>query len=156
MAHRHSRVPDSLDVQQDCQTDVAPVCQTVSYVTRDKWDTIDDDSLAEAADVDGPNMDEFYQQVVSSDEEDCCDSDDREMSEEVDFIDSDKSDKEDCCDSDVWSVVSPFGMQWVHFRRKRLVSGRRLCSGTAYFQERSWPIRLFRCEGMCLCHQCNI
>ena len=30
MVHRHSRDPDSLDVQQDCQTDVAPVCQTVS------------------------------------------------------------------------------------------------------------------------------
>ena len=38
MVHRHSRDPDSLDVQQDCQTDVAPVCQTVSYVTRDEWD----------------------------------------------------------------------------------------------------------------------
>ena len=42
MVHRHSR--DS-DVQQDCQTDVAPVCQIVSYVTRDEWDMFDDDSL---------------------------------------------------------------------------------------------------------------
>ena len=33
MVHRHNRYPDSLNVQQDCQTDVAPVCQTVSYVT---------------------------------------------------------------------------------------------------------------------------
>ena len=81
MVHRYSRDLDSLDIQQDCQTDVAPVCQTVSYVTQDEWDTIDDDSLAEAADADGPNMDEFYQRVVSSDEEDCCDSDDRDMSE---------------------------------------------------------------------------
>ena len=39
MVHRHSRIPDSLDVQQDCQTDVAPVYQTVSYATRDEWDT---------------------------------------------------------------------------------------------------------------------
>ena len=70
MVHRHSRDPDSLDVQQDCQTDVAPVCQTVSYVTWGEWDTIDDDSLAEAPDADGPSMDEFYQQVVSSDGED--------------------------------------------------------------------------------------
>ena len=36
MVHRHSRDPVSSDVQQDCQTDVAPVCQTVSYVTRDE------------------------------------------------------------------------------------------------------------------------
>ena len=80
-------------------------------------------------------MDEFYQRVVSSDdedfvdsddgfvtdldrdmsdEEDCCDSDDRDMSEEEDFVDSDDgsvadldrdmSDEEDCCDSDVGSV----------------------------------------------------
>ena len=25
MVHRHSRIPDSLDVRQDCQMDVAPV-----------------------------------------------------------------------------------------------------------------------------------
>ena len=35
MVHRHSRIPDSLDVQQDCQMDVAPVYQTVSHATRD-------------------------------------------------------------------------------------------------------------------------
>ena len=140
MVHRHSRDLDSLDVQQDCQTDVAPVCQTVSYVTWDEWDTIDDDSLAEATDADGPNMDEFYQQVVSSDdedfvisdngsvadldrdisdEEDCCDSDDRDMSEEEDFVTSDDgsladldrviSDEDDCGDSDVGSVAD---LQW--------------------------------------------
>ena len=33
----------------------------------------DDDSLAEAADADSPNMDEFYQRVVSSDDEDFVD-----------------------------------------------------------------------------------
>ena len=60
MVHRHSRDPDSLNVQRDCHTDVAPVCQTVSCVARDEWDMFDDDSLAEAADVDGPNIDEFY------------------------------------------------------------------------------------------------
>ena len=60
MVHRHSRDPDSLDVLQDCQTDVAPVCQTVSYAMRDEWDTIDNDSLTEAADADDPNMDDFY------------------------------------------------------------------------------------------------
>ena len=61
MVHHHSRDPDSSDVQQDCQMDVAPVCQTVSCVTWDEWDTFDDDSLAEATDADSPNMDEFYQ-----------------------------------------------------------------------------------------------
>ena len=76
MVHHHSRDPDSSDVQQDCQMDVAPVCQTVSCVMRDEWDTFDDDSLADAADADGPNMDEFYQRVVSSDDEDFVDSDD--------------------------------------------------------------------------------
>ena len=45
MVYRHSRDPDSLDFQQDCQTDVAPVCQTLSYVTRDELDTFGDYSL---------------------------------------------------------------------------------------------------------------
>ena len=36
MVHLHSRDPDSSDVQQHWQTDVAPVCQTVSCVTRDE------------------------------------------------------------------------------------------------------------------------
>ena len=33
MVHRHSRLPESSDVWQDCQMDVAPVYQTVSYAT---------------------------------------------------------------------------------------------------------------------------
>ena len=37
---------------------------------------LDDDSLTEAFDADGPNMDEFYQRVVSLDEVDFVDSDD--------------------------------------------------------------------------------
>ena len=44
MVHRHSRIPDSLDVQQESQMDVAPVYQTVLYATRDEWDTSDNDS----------------------------------------------------------------------------------------------------------------
>ena len=117
MVHRHSRDPDSLDVLQDCQTDVAPVYQTVSYATRDKLDTIDNDSLTEAADAVDLNMDNFYQRVVSSDDQDLFDSDDgsvtdldRDMSEEEYYLDSDDgsvadldgnmSDEEDCCDSD--------------------------------------------------------
>ena len=43
MVHHHSRDSDSSDVPQDCQTGVAHVCQTVSYVTRDEWDTFGDD-----------------------------------------------------------------------------------------------------------------
>ena len=86
----------------------------------------DDDSLMEAVAEDGPNMDEFYQRVVSSDDEDFVDSDDgsvtdidRDMSEEEDFVDSDDgsvtdldrdmSDEEDCCDSDVGSVAD---LEW--------------------------------------------
>ena len=36
MVHRHSRIPDSLEVRQDCQMDVAPVYQTVSNATKDQ------------------------------------------------------------------------------------------------------------------------
>ena len=76
MVHRHSRIPASLDVQQESQMDVAPVCQTVSYATRDEWDMSDNDSLTAIADEDDPNMDDFYQRVVSSDDENYFDSDD--------------------------------------------------------------------------------
>ena len=136
MVHRHNRNPDSLDALQDCQTDVDPVCQTVLCATQDEWDTSDNDSFTAVADADDPNMDDFYQRVVLSDdgdffypdegsvtdldsdmsegeywivlddgsvadldgdmsvEEDCCDSNDRNMLENVDFA-----------DSDVWSVT---------------------------------------------------
>ena len=178
MVHRHSRDPDSSDVQQDCQTDVAPVCQTVSYVTRDEWDMFDDDSLAEAADADGPNMDKFYHRVVSSDDEDFVDSDDgsvtdldRDMSEEEDFVDSDDgsiadldkdmSGEEDCCDSDVGSVADHQWDTWadactlafqgaVGAFPPEAAEIRPLCSGTAYFQGRCMPMPLFRGEGMYL------
>ena len=61
MVHRQSRIPDSSDAQWGDQTDMAPMCQTVSCVTRNGWDLFDDDSLTEAADADGPNMDDVYQ-----------------------------------------------------------------------------------------------
>ena len=38
-------VEESLDVRQDCQMDVAPVYQTVSYATKDEWDSSDYYSL---------------------------------------------------------------------------------------------------------------
>ena len=43
MVHRHSRFPESSDVRQDCQMDVAPVYQTASYATKDEWNTSDND-----------------------------------------------------------------------------------------------------------------
>ena len=58
MVHRQSRIPDGSDALRDDQTDMAPMCQTVSCVTRNGWDVFDDDSLTEAADADGSNMDD--------------------------------------------------------------------------------------------------
>ena len=46
--------------QQDDHTDMVPVCQMVSCVMRNGWDVFNDDSLTEAAVVDGPNMDDYY------------------------------------------------------------------------------------------------
>ena len=126
MVHRQSRIPDSSDAQRDDQTDMAPMCQMVSCVTRNGWDVFDDDSLMEAADADGPNMDDFYQRVVSSNEEDFVNSDDGsitdfnwDMSEEEELMDSDDGsvadldrdmlDEEVCCDSDVGSVAD---LEW--------------------------------------------
>ena len=59
----------------------------------------------EAVTAEGPNMDEFYQQVVSSDEEDFVDSDNGLITD----LDRDMSDEEDCCDSDVGSVAD---LEW--------------------------------------------
>ena len=75
MAHRHRRAPNGSDVRQNWQMDVTPVCRTVPCYTRDEWDMLDDDYLMEAIAADGQNMYKLYQRVVSSDEEDCCDSD---------------------------------------------------------------------------------
>ena len=122
MVHRHSRIPDSLDVQQDCQMDVAPVYQTVSYATRDEWDTSDNDSLTATADKDDPNMDDFYQRVVSWDDENYFDSDDGSITDfdgsmsegeycvvsddgSVADLDGDMLENEDYGYSDVWSVT---------------------------------------------------
>ena len=61
MVHRQRRTPDGSDAQRDDQTDMAPMCQTVSCVTRNEWDVFHDDSMTEATDADGPNMDYLYQ-----------------------------------------------------------------------------------------------
>ena len=68
MVHRHSRFPESLDVRQDSQMDVAPVYQTASYATMDEWNMSDTDSLTMTADENDPDMKDFYQRVVSDDE----------------------------------------------------------------------------------------
>ena len=93
MVHCHSRFPESSDVRQDCQMDVAPVYQTVSFATKDEWNTsendsltmtadeVDDwntsdsDSLTMTADENDPDMNDLYQRVVSSDDENYWDSD---------------------------------------------------------------------------------
>ena len=61
MVHHHSRFPESSDVRQDCQMDVAPVFQTVSFATKDEWNTSDNDSLTMTADENDPDMNDFYQ-----------------------------------------------------------------------------------------------
>ena len=134
MVHRHHRAPDSSDIRQNWQTDMTPVCRTRPCDTRDEWDMLDDDSLMEAVIADGQNMNEFYQWVVSPDDEDLFETDDgsatdfdMDMSEgeycvvldngSVADLDGDMADEEDCCDSDdrdmledcmdsdVWSVT---------------------------------------------------
>ena len=80
----------------------------MSCVTQDEWDTIDDDSLTEAFVADGQNMDEFYRRVVSSDEEDCVDSDDGSVAD----LEWDTSDEEDFGDSDDGTVTDLEGDTW--------------------------------------------
>ena len=126
MVHRRSRIPDGSEAQQDDHTDMVPVCQTVSCVTRNGWNVFNDESLTEAAIVDGPNMDDYYHRVVSSDEEDFVVSNvgsitdfNWNMSEEEELMDSDEgsvvdlasdsSDVEICCDLDVGSVAD---LEW--------------------------------------------
>ena len=63
---------------------------------------LDDDSLTEVFTADGQNMDEFYQRVVSSDEEDFVDSADGSVTD----LERDTSDEEDFGDSDlvIWMM----------------------------------------------------
>ena len=81
MVHRHCRIPDSLDVRQNCQMDVAPVYQTISYATKDQWDTSVNDSLTATADENDPDINDFYQRLVSSEDDNYFDSDNRELPE---------------------------------------------------------------------------
>ena len=103
------------------------VYHTVSYATKDEWDTSDDDSLTATADENDPDMNDFYQRVVSSDDEDYFDSNngsimdfDCSMSEgeycvvsddgSVADLDWDMLENEDYGDSDVWSVTDLSGV----------------------------------------------
>ena len=61
MVHRRSQSSDGSGTQRDDQADMVPVCQMVSFVTRNGWHAFDDASWTEAADMDGPNIDDFYQ-----------------------------------------------------------------------------------------------
>ena len=101
MVHSQSRLWDGSEAQQDDHTDMVPMCQMVSCVTRNGWDVFDDDSLTEAAVVDSPNMDDYYHRVVLSDEEDCIVS---EIGFSTDFI-WDMSGEEELIDSDEGSVA---------------------------------------------------
>ena len=102
MVHHHFRALDSSDVRQNWQTDMTPVCRTMTCDMQDEWDMLDDDSLTEAVPADGPNMNKFYQRVVSSDEEDFVDSDDGSVTD----LDRDMSEKEDVVDSDdEWDML---------------------------------------------------
>ena len=76
MVHDRRRDPYSSDIRQDRLTGLIPVCQTLSCDTRDEWDTMDVDSLTEAFTEDVQDTDDFYQRIVSSDEEDFGDPDD--------------------------------------------------------------------------------
>ena len=118
MFHRHSRLPESSDVRQDCQMDVyqtvsyAPVYQTVSYATKDACNTSDNDSLTMTADENDPDMNDFYQRVVSSDDENYLDSDngsitdfDGSMSEGAYCVVSDDGSAADL-DMDILNIIN--------------------------------------------------
>ena len=75
VVHRHGRIQESLDIRQDCQMNVTPVCQTVSYAMKDEWNVSDSDSLTMTADGNDPDMNDFCQRVVSSDNKNCLNSD---------------------------------------------------------------------------------
>ena len=87
VVHRHSRIPESSDVRQDCQMDVAPVCQTVSYATKDEY-YLDSDN-GSVMDLDGSRSEGAY--CVVSDDGSAADLD-------VDMLDDSLSDIEpDVC-----------------------------------------------------------
>ena len=101
MIYRRSRIRDGAEAQQGDHTDMVPVREMVSCVTRNRWDVFEDDSLTEAAVVDGPNMDDYYHRVVSSNEEDFHVSDVGSITD----LNWDMSGEAELMDSDVGSVA---------------------------------------------------
>ena len=75
MVHHRCRGPYGSDIREDRPTGLTHVCQTLSCDTRDELDTVDVDSLTEAFAEDVQDTDDFYQRIVSSDEEDFGDPD---------------------------------------------------------------------------------
>ena len=76
MVHERCRGPYGSDIREDRQTGLTHVCQTSLCDTWDEWDTVGVDSLTEAFAEDVQDTDDFYQRIVSSDEEDFGDPDD--------------------------------------------------------------------------------
>ena len=101
MVHRHNRFPENSDVRQDCQMDVAPVYQTVSYATKDEWNTSDSNSLTMTADENDPDMNDFCQRVVSSDDANYLDSDNGSATD----LDGSGPEGAYCIVSDDWSAA---------------------------------------------------
>ena len=73
MVHARRRGPYSSDIREDQQTGLTQVCQTSLC---NELDTVDVDSLTVAFTEDVQDTDDFYQRIVSSDEDDFGDPDD--------------------------------------------------------------------------------
>ena len=86
MVHDRRRGPYGSDIRQDRQTGLIHVCQTLLCDTRDELDTMDVDSLTEAFTEDVQDTDDFYQRIVSSDEEDFGDPDDGSIADNEGFL----------------------------------------------------------------------
>ena len=85
-------------------------------------DTLGDDSLTEAFAADSQNMDEFYQRVVSSDEEGFGDLDDGSV------VDLEMDTWAEACSSASQNAFGAFPLEAAH-RRPAVVFSNRLFSG---------------------------
>ena len=75
MVHHRRRGPYGSDNREDRQMGLTHVGQTLLCDTRDELDTVNVDSLTEAFAEDVQDTDDFYQRIVSLDEEDFGDPD---------------------------------------------------------------------------------
>ena len=76
MVHNRRRGLYGSDIRQDRQTGLIPVCQTLLGDTQEEFDSMDVDSLMEAFTEGVQDTDDFYQRIISSDEEDFGETDD--------------------------------------------------------------------------------